>query len=150
MSEIKAVSFKKVNKYYNDFHALKDISFDIPKNSIVGLIGSNGSGKITMIKCLLNYYDDYSGEIAIFGEKNKNIVQKDNTFAYIPDTAVYYEELTIDEHLDFISRMYYSGPFVKTTIFKFLMNLFRQLYSVLITLIPLVIILSLGKGNTTY
>lgn len=106
MDRTNAVSFKKVNKYYNDFHALKDISFSIPRNSIVGLIGSNGSGKTTMIKCILNYYDDYLGEISIFGEKNKRIVQEDNTFAYIPDTAVYYEELTVNEHLDFISRMY--------------------------------------------
>lgn len=59
-----------------------------------------------MIKCLLNYYDDYSGEIIVFGEKNKSIVQEDNTFAYIPNTPVYYEELTVNEHLDFISRMY--------------------------------------------
>lgn len=106
MNEIEAISFKKVNKYYNDFHALKDISFSIPRKSIVGLIGSNGSGKTTMIKCLLNYYDDYLGEINIFGEKNKSIVQEDSPFAYIPDTAVYYEELTVEEHLDFISQMY--------------------------------------------
>lgn len=106
MSEIGIVSFKKVNKYYNEFHALKDISFNIPKNSIVGLIGANGSGKTTAIKCLLNYYDDYSGEITVFKEKNKNIFQEDNIFSYIPDTPVYYEELTVKEHLEFISRMY--------------------------------------------
>lgn len=105
MDKTKAISFKKVNKYYNDFHALKNISFDIPKNSIVGLIGANGSGKTTMIKCLLNYYDDFSGEINVFG-KNKGILQGDDTFAYIPDTPVYYEELTVSEHFDFISRMY--------------------------------------------
>ncbi len=106
MNKIRAVSFKKVNKYYKEFHAFKNISFEIPKNSIVGLIGANGSGKTTMIKCLLNYYDDYSGEITVFGEKNKSILQKDNIFAYIPDTPVYYEELTVNEHLDFVSRMY--------------------------------------------
>lgn len=76
MDITKAISFKKVNKYYNDFHALKNISFDIPKNSIVGLIGANGSGKTTMIKCLLNYYDDFSGEITVFGEKIKAFFKK--------------------------------------------------------------------------
>lgn len=106
MNKTRAVSFKKVNKYYKEFHALKNISFNLPKNSIVGLIGANGSGKTTMIKCLINYYDDYSGEITVFGEKSKSIAQKDNIFAYIPDTPVYYEELTVNEHLDFVSRMY--------------------------------------------
>lgn len=45
MEKARAVSFKKVNKYYNEFHALKDISFEIPQNAMVGLIGANGSGK---------------------------------------------------------------------------------------------------------
>ena len=119
MEKTGAVSFKKVNKYYNNFHALKNISFDIPKNSIVGLIGANGSGKTTMIKCLLNYYDDYSGEITVFGAENKSIVQEDNTFAYIPDTPVYYEELTVNEHLDFISKMYKTEEKVKKLIKDF-------------------------------
>lgn len=119
VNEIEAISFKKVNKYYNDFHALKDISFNIPRNSIVGLIGSNGSGKTTMIKCLLNYYNDYSGEITIFGEKNNSIIQENSPFAYIPDTAVYYEELTVDEHLDFISRMYKTEEKVEKLIKDF-------------------------------
>lgn len=119
MGKIKAVSLEKVNKYYNDFHALKNISYDIPKNSIVGLIGANGSGKTTMIKCVLNYYDDYSGEITVFGEKNKSIAQEDNTFSYIPDTPVYYEELTVNEHINFISKMYKTEKKVKKLIKDF-------------------------------
>ena len=112
MDKTRAVSFKKVNKYYNSFHALKNISFHIPKNSIVGLIGANGSGKTTMIKCLLNYYSDYTGEITVFGEKNKKILQEDNIFSYIPDAPIYYEELTVNEHLDFISKMYKTEEMV--------------------------------------
>lgn len=101
-----AVSFENVDKYYGDFHALKDISFKIPKNSIVGLIGANGSGKTTIIKCMLNYFEDYSGEIKVFGRDSKDVFQKDNAFSYVPDKAVYYEELTVEEHFDFISKMY--------------------------------------------
>lgn len=113
MNKIDAVFFKEVNKFYDDFHALKDITFNIPKNSIVGLIGANGSGKTTMIKCLLNYYSDYSGEITVLGKKNKSMFKENNTFAYIPDRAVYYEELTVKEHLDFISKMYKTEGKVK-------------------------------------
>lgn len=112
MEKIIAISFKEVNKYYNEFHALKNVSFDIPRNSIVGLIGANGSGKTTMIKCLLNYFDDFSGEITVFEEKSNGVLQEDNVFAYIPDTPVYYEELTANEHLDFISRMYKTEKYV--------------------------------------
>lgn len=119
MNKTNALSFKEVNKYYNDFHALKNITFNVPDNSIVGLIGSNGSGKTTMIKCLLNYYDDYSGNIEVFGEVNKNVFQKDNIFSYIPDKPVYYEELTVNEHLDFISSMYKTNDNVEEMIKHF-------------------------------
>lgn len=119
MDKTRAVSFKKVNKYYNDFHALKNITFDMPQNSIVGLIGANGSGKTTMIQCLLNYYNDYSGTINVFGEENKSILQENHTFAYIPDTPIYYEELTVNEHLDFISKMYKTEEKVQKLIKDF-------------------------------
>ncbi len=112
MDKNNSISFKKVSKYYDEFKALNNMSFDIPSNSVVGLIGANGSGKTTMIKCLLNMYTDYSGEIEVFGNKSNTIGQSDNIFSYIPDTPVYYEELTASEHFDFISKMYQTEEMV--------------------------------------
>ncbi|MGO1469950.1 MAG: ATP-binding cassette domain-containing protein [Tissierella sp.] len=83
------------------------------------MIGANGSGKTTIIKCLLNYYNDYLGDITILGEESKGIAQEDNTFAYIPNKAVYYEELTVEEHLDFMSKMYRTEERVEKLIKDF-------------------------------
>lgn len=47
------IEVKNLNKEYEGF-SLKDISFNIPKGSIVGLIGENGAGKTTTIKSILN------------------------------------------------------------------------------------------------
>ena len=47
------IELKKVSKKYNGFE-LKNITFDVPKGSIVGLIGENGAGKTTTIKSILN------------------------------------------------------------------------------------------------
>ena len=44
---------KKLCKVYDKF-SLKDINFELPKGSIMGLIGENGSGKSTTIKAILN------------------------------------------------------------------------------------------------
>ena len=43
---------EKINKYYGQIHALKDVSLEIEENSLFGLLGVNGAGKTTLIKIL--------------------------------------------------------------------------------------------------
>ena len=64
-----AVRVRGLNKTYKNF-SLKDISFSVPKGSIVGLIGENGAGKTTILKSILNLISRESGEIQIFGHDN--------------------------------------------------------------------------------
>ena len=54
-------------KDYGDF-SLKQLNFDVPRGSIVGLIGENGAGKSTTINCILNEVQKNSGEILLFGK----------------------------------------------------------------------------------
>lgn len=63
----KLVVVKNLNKHYGKRHILKDVSFDIYKNEIVGFIGPNGAGKSTTMKCLCNLVIPDSGEIMIDG-----------------------------------------------------------------------------------
>jgi len=46
------ISLRDVNIFYGSFHAVADVSFDIPKNQITALIGPSGCGKSTVIRCL--------------------------------------------------------------------------------------------------
>ena len=62
------IELQNVSKKYKDFE-LKDISFDVPKGCIVGLIGENGAGKTTTIKSILNI-TKFEGLIKIFGKDN--------------------------------------------------------------------------------
>ena len=52
---------------YEDFWALKDVSFDIPHGSTFGIIGSNGSGKSTLLKCLAGILTPDEGSITVNG-----------------------------------------------------------------------------------
>ena len=61
-----AVRIKNLSKQYPDF-SLNNISLDIPKGSIMGLIGENGSGKSTTIKAMLDIVKRDTGEVEILG-----------------------------------------------------------------------------------
>src|SRR5699024_5107821 len=62
-----AVVVKNLNKTYGKKQVLKNVSFNISHNEIVGFIGPNGAGKSTTMKCLCNLVIPDSGEIEICG-----------------------------------------------------------------------------------
>lgn len=70
---------ENVTKEYKDFK-LNNISFNLPKGSIMGLIGENGAGKTTIVKLILNLIKRNGGSIKIFGmdniEKEQEIKQE--------------------------------------------------------------------------
>lgn len=63
------LTIKNITKNYTDF-TLNDISFSLPKGSIMGLIGENGAGKTTTIKLILNLIKKDNGNIKVFGLDN--------------------------------------------------------------------------------
>ena len=52
---------KNLNLYYGDFHALKDINLELPKNEISAFIGPSGCGKSTLLKTLNRMNDLVEG-----------------------------------------------------------------------------------------
>lgn len=64
-----AIEIKNLSKSYKDF-ALDDISFSLPKGSILGLVGENGAGKSTTIKLIMNALEADSGSVNVLGILN--------------------------------------------------------------------------------
>lgn len=65
MVEASAVQISGLNKYYGPFHALKNISMQIPAGKVTCLIGPSGSGKSTLLRCI-NFLEEYDqGEVRI-------------------------------------------------------------------------------------
>lgn len=63
------ISIKGVNKYFDSFHALKDINLDIPQGQVVVILGPSGSGKSTLCRTINRLETIDSGEIFIDGNK---------------------------------------------------------------------------------
>ncbi len=60
------VEFKGVNKWYGEFHALKDIHFSVESGEIVVICGPSGSGKSTLIRCINHLESIQQGQLNVF------------------------------------------------------------------------------------
>lgn len=86
---------------------LKDISFEVKKGELVGLIGLNGAGKSTTIKHVIGTMEPREGTISINGKTLKQDMETYRSqFTFIPETPVLYEELTLEEHLRLTAMAY--------------------------------------------
>ncbi|MDQ0268932.1 ABC transporter ATP-binding protein [Cytobacillus purgationiresistens] len=101
------LEINQVTGGYTRNPVLKEISFDVNANEIVGLIGLNGAGKSTTIKHVIGLMEPHKGEIKIKGNaflKDKEEYRKQ--FTFVPETPILYDELTLDEHLDMTAMAY--------------------------------------------
>ena len=80
---------------FGDHAVIKDLSFTVKKGEIFGLLGSNGSGKTTTIRVLLNLYQPTSGTLLINSQKFKPSDR--TTVGYLPEErGLYLKETVID------------------------------------------------------
>lgn len=98
---------KNITGGYTRNPVLKDVSFTVDSNEIVGLIGLNGAGKSTTIRHIIGLMEPKEGEILINShtfEKNKDDYRKQ--FTFVPETPILYDELTLEEHLRVTAMAY--------------------------------------------
>mgnify|MGYP003436926514 FL=1 len=101
------LQLQNVTGGYTKKPVIKDLSFEIKKGELVGLIGLNGAGKSTTIKHIIGTLLPRSGEIRLNGVTLKeNLDKYRSSFSYIPETPVLYEELTLKEHLQLTAMAY--------------------------------------------
>jgi general L-amino acid transport system ATP-binding protein len=66
-SAMYAVSMKAVNKWYGQFHVLRDINLDVKKGERIVICGPSGSGKSTLIRCINRLEEHQAGDIVVDG-----------------------------------------------------------------------------------
>ena len=101
-----AVVVENLNKTYGKRHILKDVSFKISHNEIVGFIGPNGAGKSTTMKCLCNLVIPDSGQVQICGvdlfkDKDRALEQQ----ASLIESPGLYLDMTGRKNIKLISKM---------------------------------------------
>ena len=88
-------------KKYGKFNALTDLSINIPKGAIYGMVGRNGAGKTTLIRILTGLNNPTSGEYSIFGVKNtdKKLHEVKRKMGAVVETPSLHPEMSARDNL---------------------------------------------------
>lgn len=114
MSSDKIIQCKNLRKRFNDLIALDDITFEIYKGELFGLVGPDGAGKTTLMKILCGLEKKDEGEILIFGlNSDANRAEINKRIGYLSQKFSLYGDLTIDENIEFFARIHGVKNFQK-------------------------------------
>ncbi len=100
------IQVQGLGKRFRDVVALQDVSFEVTRGETFALLGPNGSGKTTTLKCLAGLTLPSSGVIRIEGvDLARNPVAAKSSFSYLPQHVTFPEQITAREVLDFYRRL---------------------------------------------
>ncbi|WP_423193084.1 urea ABC transporter ATP-binding subunit UrtE [Cupriavidus sp. H18C2] len=91
-----------LNQFYGGSHILRDVSFDVPQGRLTTLLGRNGVGKSTLLKCLMGVVPTRSGTVRWDGkalEKKAPYERVSAGLAYVPQGREIFPRLTVEENL---------------------------------------------------
>lgn len=96
------LSIKNLNQFYGESHTLWDLSVDIPKGACTVLMGRNGVGKTTLLKCIMGLLPAKSGSI-LFGEMDLSQkaaeLRARSGIGYVPQGRQIFPLLSVEENL---------------------------------------------------
>lgn len=105
------VSVRNLWHKYNVQWAVRNISFDIVGNGVVGLLGSNGAGKSTTMNCICGVLNQTRGEISICGvDVRKNPIEAKRHIGFLPQQPPLYADLTVREYLTHCAHLRLMEP----------------------------------------
>ena len=91
-----------LNQYYGGSHTLRDIAFDVPSGAVTAVLGRNGVGKSTLLKCLAGLLSVRSGAISFDGVDVKPLPPHARArlgLGYVPQGREIFPRLTVEENL---------------------------------------------------
>jgi ABC-2 type transport system ATP-binding protein len=105
------ISVKNLEKSYGNLRAVKNVSFEVDRGEIVGLLGHNAAGKTTIMKIITGYLEPTSGKVTVGPAdvlEDRLAVQKQ--IGYMPENAPLYGEMLAQEYLLMMAELRGIAP----------------------------------------
>jgi ABC-2 type transport system ATP-binding protein len=97
---------EQISKNFDSFQALDQVSFEMNKGDIVGLLGKNGAGKTTLMRILTSFITASSGTVKIDGDDiNKHSLTIRQKIGYLPEKPPLYGDMTVQYYLKFAAEI---------------------------------------------
>ncbi|WP_002147833.1 ABC transporter ATP-binding protein [Bacillus cereus] len=100
-----SIILRDVSKSFGKKEVLHNLSLQIEKAEIFGLVGPSGSGKTTLIKMIAGINESTTGDVIVFNTNMPNLNEM-KRIGYMAQADALYEELSAYENADFIATMY--------------------------------------------
>jgi len=100
------IEVKNVVKVFDGYRALDEVSINVPKGAIYGLVGPNGAGKSTLIRHLAGIYRQNAGEVLIDGQPVFENPAVKSRVAYIPDDIFFFVQSGIRDMMKYYRGIY--------------------------------------------
>ena len=105
----------KVNKFFGNNHAVKNVSFEVNKPQMIGIIGRSGAGKSTLLRIINRLTDATDGEVEIDGQNILQLKSKEKR-SWQRNCAMIFQQFNLVPRLDVLTnvilgRLNYQGSF---------------------------------------
>ena len=101
-----AIQAEQLCKYYDNFRAIENISFEVEAGSICAFLGPNGAGKSTTIKILTGVLAPSSGTATLAGfDVSENRLEASKLLGYLGENGPLYPEMTPESYLSYIAEV---------------------------------------------
>ena len=100
------IDVKQVSRYFGQFAAVSDISFQVEKGEILGFLGPNAAGKTTTMRILTTYLPATSGSATVAGfDVQQDSMQVRKRIGYLPENPPLYQEMRVKDYLSFVAKI---------------------------------------------
>jgi ABC-2 type transport system ATP-binding protein len=98
------IEVEGITKCYGEVEAVKELSFSVGKDQVLGFLGPNGAGKTTIMKILTGYHFPSGGTARVAGfSVTDDPVEVKRRTGYLPESVPLYTDMTVDEYLSFMA-----------------------------------------------